>query len=59
MSRKGFLCMNVKLDELSSAVIEMSALLKNPNLREYQKDAYMLALDLINREISRTIINDY
>ena len=59
MSGKGFLCMNVKLAELSSAAIEISALLKNPDLKKYQRDAYLLALDLINREISRTIIADY
>ena len=51
--------MTESLHNLSSAAIEMAALLKNPNLKKYQRDAYELSLDLINREISRTIIEDY
>ena len=47
------------IEELINASIEMKALLKNENLKDYQRSAYELAAKLIDDKISETIIGDY
>lgn len=51
--------MTNKLYKLTSASIELSKLVKNPEVKEYQKEAYQTALDLVNREINFEIIDNY